>query len=129
MDCASAFTGGTATETWRATDPEALTPGLVDALLAGNLYVNVHTSAHPGGEIRGQIVRLICGDLNGDGDVNVFDAIIDLQIIVGLIEPTEAQMILGDVVRDGTINVFDAILLLQDIVGLTEITECGLPAS
>ena len=70
-----------------------------------------------------------CGDLNGDGDVNVFDAIIDLQIIVGLITPTEAQLTLGDVVRDSTINVFDAILLLQHIVGLTEITECGPPVS
>ncbi len=97
----------------------------MDALLAGNLYVNVHTSAHPGGEIRGQIVRLICGDLNGDGDVNVFDAITVLQIIVGLIEATPGQTILGDVVRDGTINVFDAILVLQHIVGLTAITECG----
>ena len=66
-----------------------------------------------------------CGDLNDDGLVNVFDAIIDLQIIVGLIEPTEAQLKLGDVVRDGTINVLDAILLLQHIVGLTVITECG----
>ena len=68
-----------------------------------------------------------CGDLNGDGGVNIFDAIIDLQIIVGLIEPTELQLILGDVVRDGTINVFDAILLLQHIVGLTQITDCGPP--
>ena len=70
-----------------------------------------------------------CGDLNGDGDVNVFDAIIDLQIIVGLIEPTEAQLTLGDVVRDGTIDVFDVILTLQHIVGLTQITQCGPPLS
>ncbi len=66
-----------------------------------------------------------CGDLNDDGVINVLDAIIDLQIIVGLIEPTEAQLKLGDVVRNSTINVFDVILLLQHIVGLTEITGCG----
>ncbi len=30
--------------------------GLVTALKAGTLYVNVHTTANPGGEIRGQIV-------------------------------------------------------------------------
>ncbi|MCW0483730.1 CHRD domain-containing protein [Gaoshiqia sediminis] len=28
---------------------------LVDAMMAGNAYVNVHTTAFPGGEIRGQI--------------------------------------------------------------------------
>ncbi len=74
-----------------------------------------------------QVVGDTCGDLNGDGDVDVFDAIMELQIIVGLITPTEAQLKLGDVVRDGAIDVFDAILLLQHIVGLTETTECGPP--
>jgi hypothetical protein len=29
----------------------------IDALNAGQLYVNVHTTANPGGEIRGQIVK------------------------------------------------------------------------
>ncbi len=28
----------------------------ITALVAGNTYVNVHTTAHPGGEIRGQLV-------------------------------------------------------------------------
>lgn len=30
---------------------------LVDEILAGNAFVNVHTAAHPGGEIAGQISR------------------------------------------------------------------------
>ncbi len=71
------------------------------------------------------VLAVTCGDLNDDGDVNVFDAIMELQIIVGLITPTETQVKVGDVVRDGAIDVFDVILLLQHIVGLTEITECG----
>jgi hypothetical protein len=33
-----------------------LTPDQAQQLMAGEWYVNVHTQAHPGGEIRGQVV-------------------------------------------------------------------------
>ena len=71
----------------------------------------------------------VCGDLNDDGNVDVFDTIIILHIIVGNIAPTSSQLILGDVDRDGDITVFDAIFVLQHIVGAVEITECGSPAA
>jgi hypothetical protein len=71
----------------------------------------------------------ICGDQNNDGQVDISDAIIELQIIFGAIGPTLAQFILGDVVRDGEINGLDVILTLQHAAGVTQITECGpLPA-
>ena len=28
-----------------------------NALMAGNMYVNIHTAAHKAGEIRGQVVK------------------------------------------------------------------------
>jgi hypothetical protein len=34
-----------------------LSPQQVQDVLAGRWYVNVHTAAHPGGEIRGQVVK------------------------------------------------------------------------
>lgn len=51
---------GNGVGTWTSTvaDPEALTPSLVDSLKRGNIYVNIHTSQIPTGEIRGQVVRL-----------------------------------------------------------------------
>jgi Cu/Zn superoxide dismutase len=35
-----------------------ITSEILDALLTGGIYVNVHTPAYPGGEIRGQLFRL-----------------------------------------------------------------------
>ena len=68
----------------------------------------------------------LCGDPSADGAINVFDAIVTLQIVVGLIEPTLLQRIVADLNQDGTINVFDAIMLLQHIVGLVPtLGGCG----
>lgn len=36
----------------------ALTPTLINSFLRGDLYLNIHTAANPGGEIRGQVYRL-----------------------------------------------------------------------
>jgi CHRD domain-containing protein len=43
--------------TWSVPDGTMLTSSQLDSLRSGNLYVNVHTAANPGGEIRGQIGR------------------------------------------------------------------------
>jgi len=42
---------------WKNTDAQPLTPALVIELFAGRIYVNVHTSNFPGGEIRGNVVQ------------------------------------------------------------------------
>jgi hypothetical protein len=41
--------------TWSVASGAKLTEAQYEAYKAGNLYVNVHTAAHRGGEIRGQI--------------------------------------------------------------------------
>ena len=41
---------------WKNTDAQPLTPALVAQLLAGNIYVNIHSTVCTGGEIRGQVL-------------------------------------------------------------------------
>ncbi|MBN4054078.1 CHRD domain-containing protein [Nitrospira defluvii] len=50
------FTGNTATGIWKFADGQSLTPTLVTELLAGRIYVNIHTTENTGGEIRGQVL-------------------------------------------------------------------------
>jgi len=47
--------GGPVNSPLQGTDK--LTPEQVADLMAGNYYVNIHTAANPGGEIRGQLVK------------------------------------------------------------------------
>jgi hypothetical protein len=41
--------------TWTVPQGAKLTPEQIVAWKAGNLYVNVHTAEHPGGEVRAQL--------------------------------------------------------------------------
>jgi len=45
--------------TWTVPDGTTLTASQLESLKNGNLYVNVHTTANPNGEIRGQIGRQV----------------------------------------------------------------------
>jgi hypothetical protein len=62
------------------------------------------------------------GDVNGDGHIGAWDAAIILKIVVGLIEPGDADYPLepkaADVSDDGSISSLDAALVLQRNVGL-----------
>ena len=50
------FINNTATGVWSSSDAtQPLVDSLLTALLHGELYVNVHTTVNPGGEIRGQL--------------------------------------------------------------------------
>lgn len=50
------FTNNTAIGVWKSNDTEPLTTTLLRALLADSIYINIHTAANPGGEIRGQVL-------------------------------------------------------------------------
>ena len=52
------FVDDTANGTWKDTDGQPLTAARVAQLLAGDLYVNVHTNAFTDGKIRGQIQNI-----------------------------------------------------------------------
>src|SRR6185295_4525982 len=48
---------GTAPHVWSVQPNTQLSSAQFDAYRAGELYVNVHSAAHPGGEIRAQLNR------------------------------------------------------------------------
>ncbi|MBF8293791.1 MAG: hypothetical protein HW389_336 [Bacteroidetes bacterium] len=54
------FVNNTASGVWSSADAtQPLTDSLLTELLRGRLYVNVHTTANPGGEIRGQVLQAV----------------------------------------------------------------------
>lgn len=59
FDLGSSINGNVISGMWTSNTPGTpLNQALVNAMLSGNLYVNVHTSANPNGEVRGQVYRL-----------------------------------------------------------------------
>ncbi len=49
-------TSGTFSGVWKSTDSEPLTEALAESLLSGRVYINLHDSNNPTGEIRGQLM-------------------------------------------------------------------------
>ncbi len=60
---------------------------------------------------------LVRGDLNGDGNVDIADAVMVMQILAGMIPESEV-FISSDVNRDGRIGLADALYVLQVVSGL-----------
>jgi hypothetical protein len=64
-----------------------------------------------------------CGDVDGNGSINVVDAQMALQSIVGLITLTPAQKEAADTDNDGTVTTGDVVKILRIIVGMD--AGCG----
>lgn len=59
----------------------------------------------------------LLGDVNGDYNINSFDALLILQSIVGKVTFNSAQQSAADVSKDGKVNSTDALAVLQYSVG------------
>jgi len=60
------------------------------------------------------------GDVDGNGEIQIYDASLALQNAVGLIDFNENQILATDVDGDGIIQTYDASLILQYVVGLID---------
>ena len=60
------------------------------------------------------------GDLDGDGEITVADALAALRIAAQLVEETEESLAIGDVDGDGKITVSDALRILRVAAKLSE---------
>lgn len=59
--------------------------------------------------------------MNGDGSINVLDAILLLQYCAGMsaAQLDDVQLARADVAYDGSVNVLDAILMLRYCAGMS----------
>ena len=65
--------------------------------------------------------EVLYGDLDGDGEITVADALAALRIAVKLAEETEDAIFIGDVDGDGKITVSDALRILRAAAKLTDL--------
>ena len=61
-------------------------------------------------------IEYIIGDVNQDQSIDVFDAIITINIILGAYEPSTLEFLSADINGDGVINIQDVIILIAIIL-------------
>ncbi len=101
---------------------------VVEIKAGESILINLGTSqgwSQPGGELTVNFhfepaAKGLMGDVNGDGFVDVEDAMMILQYEVGMLSDTDLNLLVGDVSGDGFVDVEDAMLILQYEVGLIE---------
>ena len=62
----------------------------------------------------------LLGDVNSDGKVNLFDAILVQKYSVGIITFTDKQIAIADVSRDGKVKMSDAILIQKSALSVID---------
>jgi hypothetical protein len=69
----------------------------------------------------------VIGDVDGDGEIKLLDALLALQVSIGL-TPTQAVNNSSDVNSDGKIGLAEAVYVLQDVSGISAASEIYNPA-
>jgi hypothetical protein len=68
--------------------------------------------------LRAQTIYSMPGDVNGDGTLNISDAILVLRATVGLVKLSIPQLQVADLNHDGKVNTLDVTPLIQKVAGL-----------
>ena len=58
----------------------------------------------------------VLGDINGDGSINILDAVILVNFILGFQTPTDTEFTASDVNSDNILNVLDIVQLVNNIL-------------
>ena len=90
----------------------------IDEFLAGGFdeyYENI--SDHRPVALKLDFETSLAGDVNFDGSVNILDAVITINFILGLAEPTEEQSAAADMNGDGLLDVLDVVQIINLILG------------
>jgi uncharacterized protein YjdB len=99
--------------------------GIVKALRSGNATIMVKTidgSQEASCAVTVSVNRtgFISGDINGDGKINVIDAVLTLQHVLQIAELDEESWTYADVNGDDIVNVLDVTLIMQFALGVIE---------
>ena len=89
---------------------------LNDEVLFGDKDFNVIPVETKNGTVT--IIDVIYGDVDGNGNINVFDANLICRAAIGLIVLDDSQKAAADVDGNGNINVFDANYVCRYAIGL-----------
>ena len=68
--------------------------------------------------VEGSLPTLTMGDVNGDGKVNVLDAVMVLRHDANIIKLDDCQLKAADVNEDGKVDVLDAVMILRYEAGI-----------
>jgi len=100
----------------------------IDSLHYPQLGIDVSYGRNPDGSMTLQQLEIstpnasnnniLLGDVDGNGEVQAFDASLTIQYSIGLINLAEWQKTAGDVDGNSMVQAFDASLILQYVIGL-----------